>query len=421
MLTLWLGFGFVATYFFYELRKNYVASKKLVKPKIYSAEPESANDELAVQRSEPAKKKSSEEVVEDKQATHDTGQSSNQALNKNKLKRSDNAVMYVYLFLYLAFWVSIALVTYEFTQVFLMGFVPLLSGRMLLFALDLYGQQLKEPKERNEEDERIYQGRNVAIYTTSFIAIVFLPFIASPFLFQLIDDSFSLIGIRHSNTTLVLNDNNYKTLKSLADEYGVILNSCSSQSDRHILRNVNALWHGIGERSLIQLVSKKKEVQFNVELERGGVTVARIGEGISKIASCVTLNTDNLFKPYESTLTGEGILQVEKFIEETKSYLESEEQKIVSVTIDGHTDRIPVLNADDSNLALSIRRANEINTRLNSLFQNIPNSMIQINGHGASRSITNCDKGLIGKELSDCLSLDRRVDVRLRLETDKAK
>ncbi len=66
-----------------------------------------------------------------------------------------------------------------------------------------------------------------------------------------------LMGIRHENVSILTTSENIKRVNPLAKGYGLNLATCSlNGSENQLLQNVNILWTGIGNRTLVEVVSQ---------------------------------------------------------------------------------------------------------------------------------------------------------------------
>lgn len=229
---------------------------------------------------------------------------------------------------------------------------------------------------------------------------------------NIIANSMQRLGFRQMDVSVSLDDANQKIIKNVVDEFDLKLHSCgNSKIPEQIVHHVNVLWHGLGERTLIEipfLTDSSSGSLYQVELNRAGVNLVRRPGGREGIPLCFSLGNDLLFDTYASTLTPEGIAAVAVFAEKLKIYQEDSKRRITSISVTGHTDRNPVSAANDSNQKLSRRRAESVAAQLKALS---PDLQLNIKAAGSNASVSSCARNLPKAELNECLAMDRRVEI----------
>ncbi|MBK5519265.1 OmpA family protein, partial [Pseudomonas sp. TH10] len=205
---------------------------------------------------------------------------------------------------------------------------------------------------------------------------------------------------------------NQKIIKGVVDEFDLRLHSCgNSKTPEQIVHHVNVLWHGLGERTLIELpflTDSSSGSPYQVELNRSGVNLVRRPGNEAGIALCFSLGNDLLFDTYASTLTDEGTAALTAFATQVKTYLKDSKRLIIAISVTGHSDRNPVRAANDSNQKLSLRRAKSVAELLKTLS---PELQLNIKAAGSHVPVSSCARDLPKAELSECLAMDRRVEI----------
>nr|WP_279309648.1 OmpA family protein [Pseudomonas koreensis] len=291
---------------------------------------------------------------------------------------------------------------------------PLISGFLLhssIFQWKKDSPDLDEESKRNQTRLR---------WTMILFSIFVVPTLALPVFGKIIDSSFGLIGIQQKNVSLALNDENQKVVSDVAKEFNLSIYGCLKDGNQtNIVHHFNVLWHGLGERSLVQLLAYEKgdwKPKAKIELDRNGLKVLTPTDKKNSFKTCLTVNTDTLFDIYEDTISDHGKKQLAEFTKETKRKLEADNLKILSANISGHTDRVPVMKAGDSNLALSMRRADSVYAEIKDLFADLPESQVKRLGQGSLAPKSNCPRNLSMPEQKECLAVDRRVEIELKVQ-----
>jgi outer membrane protein OmpA-like peptidoglycan-associated protein len=238
-----------------------------------------------------------------------------------------------------------------------------------------------------------------------------------------VNASFQNLGFRKNNVSLILSKENYNHIKDIAKDLNTPLFTCSpdANQDSVIIHKVNVLWHGIGERSLVEIVVPTydgKSAEVRVELESKGINIFETKNSSDQahetIKSCSSLKTDSLFDTYSAIPNQVGIERIDEFKNKIGQYLEKGKLKVDVVTITGYADQAPVLKKGDSNFALSKRRAEAVAERLVSLYGELRTKhkeAIHIFGNGSIMPKSNCSDHLSARELEECRAIDRRVEI----------
>jgi outer membrane protein OmpA-like peptidoglycan-associated protein/putative Mn2+ efflux pump MntP len=296
--------------------------------------------------------------------------------------------------------------------------MSLASGVLFYFAVI----QLKLENEKDPDARR----RQARLRTWLIFAAIFgVPAIALPVIGKITDKSFSLIGIQQKDVSLALSSENQKIVSDVAKEFGISIYGClKNDNQSNIAHHFNVLWHGLGERSLVQITAYENDKwvpKARVELDRSGLKVLSATDKKNSFNTCLTVNTDTLFDIYEDKISDNGKLQLAKFTQETKHKLEADNLQILSATITGHTDRIPVFKTGDSNMALSMRRADSVYAEIKDLFAGLSDSQTKRLAQGSLVPKSNCPRDLAPSEQKECLAVDRRVEIELKVQIKDRK
>jgi OOP family OmpA-OmpF porin len=296
---------------------------------------------------------------------------------------------------------------------------PLLSGICYLCALLIGSKQTKEahlPDGGPPAPQKLRQLKIVYFGIALILPLIF----GTQVSLRLMSNAMSTLGIRTERASLIVDDANYRAIQSVADLIDLPVLACrASDGGAHFVHGVRVWWHGIGERSYVELLrgspDDKTVAGPRVELTRAGTRVVAWQAGQAPIETCQTLGSDLLFDRYLHDLSPAGIQEIAALQVRLTGRLAGAGLKIVGATITGYTDRQPVTAKNDNNQRLSKRRADSVRCALRALLLHVPESAIEVIGMGSRESLTHCDESFAGDRLDDCLSPDRRVEIKLRL------
>ncbi|NWA29207.1 hypothetical protein HX866_30410 [Pseudomonas gingeri] len=215
------------------------------------------------------------------------------------------------------------------------------------------------------------------------------------------------MGLSHRQVSLVLDDDNYRAFKTAADAFALPLLDCNlDNSQAHIIHNVDLLWHGVGNRSLVEATVRRSsgEKKFRFELKSEGVWVIETPE---RIESCLPMSVEITFDSYSSEPNPNGKYNANRLL----ARVEASNLLVNRVEVRGYSDTTPVRPPHDSNQALSQRRADVVAR----IFK-LDSERQQIFTVGAgSLNHSNCTSQLPPDVLRDCRAPDRMVVLTLML------
>ena len=314
----------------------------------------------------------------------------------------------------LFFFSALALVAY-FMEDWAAFFAPIASGLILYIAANHWKSDVSDTAEK--------QKRALQRIVLLVIAIVIPAAMVPPVFGKFIDGTFGFIGVQQKDVSLVLSEENQRIISDTAKELNLSIYGCTKEGNQtNLAHHFNVLWHGLGERSLVQLLaydteSKKWNKKIaKIELDRSGVKVLTPENKRNSFKTCLTVNTDTLFDIYDDKISANGKKQLAQFTQETELRLAADHLKILSANIIGHTDRIPVLKTGDSNAALSMRRADSVYAEIKELFSDLPEAQVKRLGQGSLQPKSTCTRDLPLPEQKECLAVDRRVEIELKVQ-----
>ncbi|WP_158243873.1 MULTISPECIES: hypothetical protein [unclassified Pseudomonas] len=325
-------------------------------------------------------------------------------------KKMDKAFAVFMCFVFIGCLIIVALLMHDFSPLA----APVFSGALLFLSIIYW-----KPDAAGATIEQIRQRARMRVAT--FITALILPIaVAVPVMGLIIGSTFGFIGIAQKDVSLALSEENQKVVSDVAKEFDISVYGClKSGSQTNIVHHFNILWHGLGERSLVEILAyngKDWSPKARIELDRSGLKVLKASNKEASFSTCHTLNSDALFDTYEDEVSTSGKQQLITFSSETKQKLEKDHLHILSAKIIGYTDRTPVMKSGDSNAALSLRRAESVHAELESLFIGVPAVPVKSTGQGSLFPKSNCPRNLGSVELKECLAADRRVEIELQLQ-----
>jgi outer membrane protein OmpA-like peptidoglycan-associated protein len=284
--------------------------------------------------------------------------------------------------------------------------VATIGGMAGIFGLDLLDQQtLAIPV---DPEERAKHGRRWVVAQILF-AVALLPgLIYQPMRIGV----FTQLGVRTDDVAISLDKTNLALLQSAANSAGIGVSVCRGEDGQATVAPINVLWHAGGSRSLVRLGPGEG---LDVELNTTGLRLVR-----GKVERCVEINESLLFTSGTAELLG-GQKHVQEVLTRQLAPLLSEikeKWKIKSVKVIGHADPMPL--PADGNDALATTRAQTV-TRLllaNPEFTqaNVSGSEPEAISDGARHPIKECNTNEPVAYQRTCNEVNRRVEVRFRLE-----
>lgn len=223
---------------------------------------------------------------------------------------------------------------------------------------------------------------------------------------------FTQLGVRTEDVAISLDKANLALLQSAANSAGIALSVCRGEDGQATVAPINVLWHASGARSLVHLGEGEG---IDVELNTAGLRLVR-----GKVERCVEINESLLFTSGTAELLG-GQAHVQDILTKELAPLLSEikqKWKIKSVKVVGHADPMPL--PGDGNDTLAKTRAETVtrlllgNTEFKQASAGTPEP--EALSDGARHPIKQCDTKEPVTYQRTCNEVNRRVEVRFRLE-----
>lgn len=224
------------------------------------------------------------------------------------------------------------------------------------------------------------------------------------------------LGIYTDRVAVIASEEEFRAINATAQRLEVPVFGCRVDgTDEHMVTGVRLWWHGIGDRTLIGIPDSEKPDRdiARIELKRDGVRIIRL-EGDTSIVGCFAFAQAVWFDRLSDGLTKEGNDDLNKFASKVSGSAKAGRLRVSEVVVTGHADRTPVLLATDNNMELSRRRAKSVASVLKAAW-GLDTDHVHVAAVGSRDSTTPCPAALGRAAMSDCLSPDRRVDIRVVL------
>jgi outer membrane protein OmpA-like peptidoglycan-associated protein len=247
---------------------------------------------------------------------------------------------------------------------------------------------------------------DIALWLTALLA----PLVAASLFVQKLNENVAMtnVGLRSMDVTLKLSEENYNILASAAGGQYLAALGCSTASGapERLVHGVNLLWHGIGERSLVEIPAGEGK-PLVVELKREGVFFFRNYHGV--MTRCLEMNGDIFFKSGSPQLAEDDSGD----LDEMMKVIHKNSASIEEIQVVGHADAFGYKGGAKLNNELALARAATIRDQIveRACFKNV-----KAEGHGAREPKTLCKDWPVKDTLSECLAVNRRVEVRMKFK-----
>jgi outer membrane protein OmpA-like peptidoglycan-associated protein len=329
------------------------------------------------------------------------------ALREAQLRRADRmgAAAYAIIYLVVAPIVTYSCFVFGNPGVGILG-VATVGGMAGMFGLSMLDEQtLSIPVDPVEREQ--HARRRVVVQVLFVVAL--LPGLI---ILSLRIGVFTQLGVRTVDVAISLDKANLALLQSAANSAGIALSVCRGEDGQATVAPIDVLWHASGARSLVHLGAGEG---VDVELNTAGLRLVR-----GKVERCVEINESLLFTSGTAELLG-GEKHVQETLTRELAPLLTEinrKWKIKSVKVVGHADPMPL--PADGNDTLAKTRAQTV-TRLllgNSEFAKASGDALKPESisDGARHPIKQCDAKEPVTYQRTCNEVNRRVEIRFRLE-----
>ncbi|WP_155401798.1 hypothetical protein [Chromobacterium violaceum] len=247
------------------------------------------------------------------------------------------------------------------------------------------------------------------------------------------------LGIFQERAALWVSKTNLETLEDAAKLQDIPLSVCKNPDGSAVVTDLRVWWHGIGNRSYVQLLGFSDQDEKKIEREKKNnllrnekpyYTYPRVelkaDEArliFSKNVRCTEIN-DALVFPSDKNQPEDSYSAKKMLAEQIKPFLEIKSTKdnknlLVKIAAIGYADPMPRPNA--SNEALGRERATHALLMLcdKNLYKGIDNPNIEIKSMGARSLVKDCTSIKDVNLSKECNAANRRVDLRFSYSLEK--
>ncbi|MDW5287166.1 hypothetical protein R6Y90_19700 [Alteromonas macleodii] len=232
---------------------------------------------------------------------------------------------------------------------FILNIESLSESKQLIF---INGDISQEEKEREK--------RRVMFLAVGILTPLLMSKVTSS---NLLKSTFTNLGVRAENATLLVSKNNRKNLTNLSESQKIAIFTCQS-NEYSTLQNITVDWHGIGSVTQIRLPSNDSD-DLVIQLESAGVKVVK-GLGDRSESRCFLLKNSIYFESGEFTPNDVGNRKLKEIITDIKEILNDEKSKLKlkKISLSGYTDIQPVKRKDLTNYELAKQRIKTVKSKL---------------------------------------------------------
>lgn len=218
------------------------------------------------------------------------------------------------------------------------------------------------------------------------------------------------IGIRQENVVILANEESAKAINSAILDGSSPFEVCNPEKSKvATYPNSTILWHGIGEKSLVEVPAltpnlKKPDEPLRmarIEIKSTDIRIARN----DYLEQCLQFNIERFTRGKEEIPENE-LKNISNAVDLIKS-------RISSIEIIGHADHRKIKNG---NYKLAADRADYIKKYIQ---EKIPKANITTSTAGIEGPKVDCEKRGKGTDRDECLAPNRRVTVKFFLKSKK--
>jgi len=246
------------------------------------------------------------------------------------------------------------------------------------------------------------------------------------------------VGLNRRSATISIKGDEFLFLQSLAQRHNLPVFGCPSKGESyHLIHDVNVLWHGVGERSLLSFeagsldATEQKNIfgylknALMVEVPSESILISRMARPIDGmgVPSCAHYTLETAFANGVFDLNGAQRSEIERYLNgKNIARSPNEQRKLTSVVVRGYADMSPSAR-NNGNADLSEQRAKTaaafVREKLGTLtLDSVPVTPI---GMGVRNSLSKCEAEMSGLAARECRTVDRRVELELVYESVHAK
>jgi len=264
-----------------------------------------------------------------------------------------------------------------------------------------------------KQEEEELEKRKIFIWVIGVLTPIILSQVTPS---NLLKSTFTHLGIRSEQVTVLLDEENKNTLLQVSDLYETPLFSCKS-GKYSTLQNVTVDWHGVGSLSQIRIEQKNNKKSLILPLKSKGVTIIK-NLNIKENKRCILKTETIYFESSFSTPNQIGNQKLTTLISDIAKLKKNFKLIPKQVYLKGYSDIQPFKGKNMNNFALSLDRINYVQSKIKShLHKNVPFELEPL-GYYKKNNNEICHISQIKKYEKTCLSLSRSVEVIIQYESD---
>ncbi len=219
------------------------------------------------------------------------------------------------------------------------------------------------------------------------------------------------VGIRQENVVILTNEESAKAINSAILDGSSLLEVCNPEKSKvAIYPNSTILWHGIGEKSLVEVPALTPNLKnpnnplrmARIEIKSADIRIVRNAH----LEQCLQFNIER-FTAGQEKIPENELKNISNAVGLIKN-------RINSVEIIGYADHRKIKNG---NYKLAASRADHIKEYIK---KEIPKANITTSTAGIEGPKVDCEKRSKGTDRDECLAPNRRVTVKFFLKSKKS-
>lgn len=246
------------------------------------------------------------------------------------------------------------------------------------------------------------------------------------------------VGLSRRSATISIKGEEFLFLQSLAQRHNLPVFGCPSKGESdHLIHDVNVLWHGVGERSLLSfevgtLNATEKNSIFGylknalmVEVPSESILISRMARPVDGmgVPSCAHYTLETAFANGVFDLNAAQRSEIERYLGgRGVGQSPNEQRKLTSIVVRGYADMSPSTR-NNGNADLSGQRAKTAAAFVREKLVPLALGAVTVTpiGMGVRNSLSKCEAEMSGLAARECRTVDRRVELELVYEFVPAK
>lgn len=245
------------------------------------------------------------------------------------------------------------------------------------------------------------------------------------------------IGLSRRSATISIKGDEFLFLQSLAQRHDLPVFGCPSKGESdHLIHDVNVLWHGVGERSLLSFEAGIQDADgqesifgylknaLMVEVPSESILISRMARPVDRIGmpSCAHYTLETAFANGEFDLNAAQQTEIKRYLDgRNVGWSPNKQRRLASIIVRGYADMSPS-SRNDGNADLSEKRAKTAAAFVRERLDGMALGAVRVTpiGMGVRNSLSKCEADMSGLAARECRTIDRRVELELVYEVVQA-